>query len=145
MSAELKLPTRILLVLNPSIVSVMTKGSLWGCFTPLVSSLLKDISWFVRLCLNGGIMWTLFTYLWHAFLKDLNDPHVNGPLVIVFISPITFCGGWNGWSLSLNKDSCWLLLPFLNLLGSPFFTYFYHFPFRINSSICSFRSRQSSV
>ena len=145
MSAELLLSTRILLVLNPLIVSVMTKGSLWGCFTPLVSSLLNDISWFMRLCLNGGIMWTLFTCLWHAFLKDLNDPHVNGPPVIVFISPITFCGGWNGWSSSLNEDSCWLLLPFLNLLGSPFFTYFYNFPFRINSFICSFRSRQSSV
>ena len=145
MFAELPLSTKILLVLNPSIMSVMTKGSLWGYFTPLVSSSLKDMSWYIRLCLNGGTVWMLFTCLWHAFFRDLNDPPVNGPLVIVFISPITFCRGWNGWSSSLNEDSCWLLFSSLNLLGSPFFKYFCNFPFRINSSICSFRSRQSSV
>ena len=139
MSAELPLSTRILLVLNPSIFSIMTEGSLWGCFTPDIASL-KDISWSVRLCLNGGIMWTLFTYLWHTFLRDLNDPPVKGPPAIVFISLITSCGGWNERSSLLDKDSCRLLLPSLNLLYSPFFTYFCGFPFCINSSIYSFRS-----
>ena len=129
MFAELPLSTRILLVLNPSIFSIMTKRSLWGCFTPLASALLKDISWSVRLCLNGGIMWTLFTCLWHAFLRDLNDPSVKGPPAIVFISLITSYGGWNGRSSLLDEDSCWLLLSPLNLLYSPFLTYFYSFPF----------------
>ena len=138
MSMELQLSTRILLVLNPSIFNIMTKGSLWGCFTPLASASLKDISWSVCLCLNGGIIWMLFTYLWHAFLRDLNDPLVKGPPAIVFISPITSCGGWGGRSSLLEEDSCWLLLPPLNLLYSPFFTYFCNFPFCINSSICSF-------
>ena len=145
MSAELLLSTRILLVLNPSIFNIMTKGSLWGCFTPLASASLKDISWSIRLCLNGGIMWTLFTYLWHAFLRDLNEPLVKGPPAIVLISPITSYGGWCGRSSLLEEDSCWFLLLALNLLYSPFFTYFYNFPFCINSFICSFKSRQSSV
>ena len=145
MFAELPLSTRILLVLNPSIFNIMTKWSLWGCFTPLASVSLKDISWSVRLCLNGGIIWTLFTYLWHTFLRDLNDPPVKGPPGIVFISPITSCGGWCGRSSLLEVNSCWFLLPPLNLLYSPFFTYFCNFPFYINSSICSFKSRQSSV
>ena len=145
MSAELPLSTRILLVLNPSLFSIMTKGSLWGCFTPLASASLKEISWFIRLCLNGGIIWTLFTCLWHAFLSNLNDLPVKGPPAIVFISPITSYGGWNGRSSLLDEDSCSFLLPPWNLLYSPFLTYLYSFPFCINSSICSFKSRQSSV
>ena len=145
MSVELPLSTRILLVLNPSIVSIITKGSLCGCFTPLASASLKDISWSVCFCLNRGIMWTLFTYLWHAFLRDLNDPLVKGLPAIVFISPITSYEGWCGQSSLLEEDSCRFLLLALNLLYSPFFTYFYNFPFCINSFICSFKSRQSSV
>ena len=79
MSAELPLSTRILLVLNPSIFNIITNGSLWGCFTPLTSASLKDMSWSVCLCLNRGTIWTLFTCLWHAFLRDLNDPPMKGP------------------------------------------------------------------
>ena len=144
MSAELPLSTRILLVLNPSIFSIMTKGSLWGCFTPLASPSLKDMSLSVRHCLDGGMVWTLFTCLWYAFLSDLNDPPENGPPTIVFISPITLYGGWDGRLSSWEKDSCWLLSS-LDLLYSPFFTYFCNFPFHINSSIYSFRSLQFSV
>ena len=145
MSAKLPLSTRILFVLNPSIFSIMTKGSLWGCFTPMASPSLKDMSWYVRQCLDEGMVWTLFTCLWYAFLSDLNDPLENGPPVIVFISLITLRGGWDGRSSSQEKDSCCVLLSSLNLLYCPFFTYFCNFPFCINSSICSFRSLQSSV
>ena len=145
MSAELLLSTRILLVLNPSIVSIITKGSLWGYFTPLASPSLKDMSRSVHCCLNGGIVWILFTCLWCAFLRDLNDPPKKGPPVIVFISSITSCRGWDERSSSREEDPYWLLLPSLNLLYSPFFTYFCNFPFHINSSICSFTSLQSSV
>ena len=144
-SVELLLFTRILLVLNPSIVSIMTKGLLWGCFIPLASFSLKDMSYFVCLCLNRGVMWTLFTCLWHAFLRDLNDPPMNGPPVIVFISSITVCRHWNVWFLSLGETSHWFLSSSLNLLDSPFFTYLCSFPFCISSSICSFRSLHSSV
>ena len=145
MSAELPLSMRILLVLNPSIFNIITKGSLWGCFTPLASPSLKDTSRSIHCCLDGGMVWTLFFCLWYAFLRDLNDPPENGPLVIIFISPITSCEGWDGRSSSREEDPCWFLLPSLNLLYSPFFTYFCNFPFRINSSIYSFRSLQSSV
>ena len=72
--------------------NIITNESLWGCFTPLASASLKDMSWFVRLCLRGGIVWTLFTCLWHTFLRDLNDPPVMGPPAIVFISPIMSWG-----------------------------------------------------
>ena len=44
MSVELPLSTRILLVLNPSIFNIITNESLWGCFTPLASASLKDMS-----------------------------------------------------------------------------------------------------
>ena len=145
MSAELPLSTRILLVVNPFIFSIITKGSLWGCFTPLASTSLKHMSRSVCYCLNGGIVWTLFTCLWYTFLRDLNNPSVKSPLVIVFIAPIASCVGWNSCSSLLEEDPCWLLLPSLNLLYSPFFTYFYNLPFHINSSIYSFRSLQSSV
>ena len=54
MLAELPLSTRTLLVLNPSIMTIMIKGSSWGFFTPLASSSKKYMSWFVRLCFKGG-------------------------------------------------------------------------------------------
>ena len=145
MFAKLPLSTRILLMLNPSILSMITKGSLWGYLTPLASASLKDMSWSIRFCLNGGIVWTLLTCLWYAFLRDLNDPDVKGPPVIVFISLITFWGGWGWWPSFLNEDSYWLRWSLRDLLYSFFFTYFYNFPFRISSSTCSFRSLQSSV
>ena len=91
MSIELPLSMRILLVLNPSIISIITRGSLCGCFTPLVSSSENRISLSVRLCFKGGILWMLFTCLWYEVLRDLNDPLVDGPLVIVFISLIALC------------------------------------------------------
>ena len=56
MSAEPPLSMRILLVLNPSIFNIITNGSLWGYFTPLASASLNDMSWSVRLYLNGGTM-----------------------------------------------------------------------------------------
>ena len=145
MFAELPLSTSILLVLNPSILSIMTKGSSWGCFTSLASSSEKNMSLSVRLCFKGGILWTLFTCLWHVFLKDLNNPPVDGPHVIIFISPIMLSGCWNVWSSSLGEASHWFLLSSLDLLGSPFFTNLCSFLFRISYFICSFRSLQSSV
>ena len=65
--------------------------------------------------------------------------------MIVFISPITLGGRQDVWSSSLGEGSRWFLLSSLNLLDSPFFTYFYSFPFCMSSSICSFRSLQSFV
>ena len=115
MSAELPLSTRILLVLNPSMFNNITNGSLWGCFTPLASASLKDMSWSVRLCLRGGTVWMLFTCLWHAFLRDLNDPPVMGPPAIVFISPIISWGGWCGRSSFLEENSRCLKLSIDNV------------------------------
>ena len=138
MSAELPLSTKTLLVLNPSIMIIMTNESSWGCFTLLASFSEKHISWFVRLYFRGGRLWTLFTCLWYDSLRDLNDPLTDGPPMIVFISPIALCGRGGMWSLSFWESSCRSLLPSLNLLESPFFTYFCSFPFRMSSSICSF-------
>ena len=109
MSAELLLSTRILLVLNPSMFNTITNGLLWGCFIPLASASLKDMSWSVRLCLSGGTIWTLFTCLWHAFLRDLNDPPLMGPPAIVFISLIISWGAGvddrQSWE-RIHADSC---------------------------------------
>ena len=145
MSAELPLFIRILLVLNPSIISIITKGSSCSCFTLLASSSKNRMSLSVLFSFRGGILWMLFTYLCCNFLRDLNVPPVDGPPVIIFISPIALCGQWDMWSSSLGTASCLSLLSLLDLLESPFFTNFYNFPFQMSSSICSFRSLQSSV
>ena len=92
MSAELPLSTRTLRVLNPLIMIIMASGSSWGCFTLLASSSEKYRSPLVRFCFDGGILWTLFTYLWYDFLGDLNDPPEVGPPAMVFISPSALCG-----------------------------------------------------
>ena len=105
MSVELSLCTRILWVLNPSIVNIMTKGSSWGYFTPLASSLEKNMSLSIRLCFIRDILWMLFTCLWYDFLRDLNDPPVDCPPVIVFISSIILGGRWGIRSSSLGEAS----------------------------------------
>ena len=74
MSAELPLSIRTLLVLNPSIMSMITKGSSCGCFTPLAFSFENRMSLFVLLYLRDGFLWTLFTCLCYDFLRDLKDP-----------------------------------------------------------------------
>ena len=143
MSAELPLSTKTLLVLNPSIRIMMTRGSSWGCFTPLASSSKKHMSWLVRLCFSGGKPCTLFTCLWYDFLRERNEPPVVGPPVIVFISPSAIGGRGCECSSSLRKPPCWPFCPYL--AESPFFTYCCNFPLQISSFICSFRSLRSSV
>ena len=137
MFAELPLSTRTLSILNPSIISIITRGSSCGCFTPLASSFENMMSLSVRLCFKGGILWILFTCLYCDFLRDLNNPPVDGPSVIIFISPIALCEQWDVWSSSLGEASCLSLLLFLDLPESPFFTNFFNFPLRMSSSICS--------
>jgi len=92
MSAELPLSTRILLVFNPSIMSIITRGSSCSYFTPLASSSKNMMSLSVFLCFMGGILWILFTCHYCDFFRDLNDPPVDGPPMIVFISPIALSG-----------------------------------------------------
>ena len=93
MSTELPLSISILLVSNPSIMSMITKGSSCGCFTPVASSFENRMSISIFLLrLRGGILWTLFTYRCFDFLRDLKDRPVDGPPVIIFISPIMLCG-----------------------------------------------------
>ena len=145
MSAELPLSTRTLLVLNPSIMIIMTSGSSWGCFIPLASSSEKYMSWFVFLWFKGGRLWTPFTCLWYDFLRDLNDPPVDGPPVMVCISPIALYGRGGRRSSFFWESSCWSFLPSLYLLDSSLFMYFCSLHFRISSSICCFKSWQSSV
>ena len=76
MSVELPLSMRILLVLNPTIMSMITKGSSCGYFTPLTSFSENRMSMSVLLCLRGGILWMLFTCFCCDFLRDLKDPPV---------------------------------------------------------------------
>ena len=90
MSAELPLSTRTLLVLNPSIRIMMTRGSSWGCFTLLAFSSKKHMSWLVRLCFSGGRPCTLFTCLWYDFLRERNESPIVGPPVIVLSIPVLF-------------------------------------------------------
>ena len=105
----------------------MTKGSSWGCFTPLASSSEKQISWLVRLYFGGGRPCTLFTCLWYDFLRERNEPPEMGPPVIVLISPNAVCGRCWVWSSSLRKPPCW---PFgLYLVGSLFFHILLQLPF----------------
>ena len=145
MFTELLLFMRILLVLNPSIMSIITRELSCDCFTPLAFSSKNRMSLSILLCLKGGILWMLFTCLFCDFLRDLNDPLVDGLPVIVFISLIALYGQLYVWSSSFKTSSCLTLLSPLDLLESPFFRNFCSFPFQMSSSICSFRSLQSSM
>ena len=145
MYVELLLSIRTLLVLNHSIMNMITKGSSCGYFNPLASSPENKMSLSILFCLRGGILWTLFTCLYCDFLRDLKDPHMDSPLVIIFISPIALCGRLNVLSSSLVTTLCFSLLSLLDLLDSPIFTNFCSFLFRMSSFICSFKSLQSSV
>ena len=123
MSAELPLSTRIRLVLNLSITSMMTRGSSCGCFTPLASSSKNRMSIFVcLLCFKGCIPWMLFTSLCWDFLRDLKNPPMDGPLAIVFISLITFYGWLYDLSSSIGGFSNFSLQSSLDQLDSPLFT-----------------------
>ena len=145
MSRELPLSTRILLVLNISIVSFMTRGSSWGYFTPLVSSSEKK---HVPICPSLLQGWypvdaAYLPLIW--FLKGFEQPTCGRPIAIVFISPFTLGERWDMRSSSLGDASHLSSLSSLDLLGSPFFTNLCNFPFHMSSSICSFRSLQSSA
>ena len=146
MLAEFPLSTRILLVLKPSIIGMMTKGSSCGCFTPLSSSSEKTMSVTSLLrCFVGGIIWTLLTYLYCNFLKDLKRPPIIESSLIILISPIAFFGPSHGLSSSLSfsfdlvQSACF---------GRPYVFFlmnFYSFSFWISSSICFLRSLHSSI
>ena len=89
MSVEFSLSIRTRLVLNPSIMSMITIGLSWGYFTPLASSSKNTMSVVsLLLCFNGGAMWILLTCLRYDFLRDLKDPPVVGPLLIILIFPM---------------------------------------------------------
>ena len=113
MSTELPLSTRTHLVLKPFIMSMITKGSSYGCVSPWASLSEKTMSKFSFLrCLDGRIAWMLFTYLCFDFLKDLNDPPVVGPSLIILISPIVSLGRscrlslFLGFSYDLVRATC---------------------------------------
>ena len=89
MSTKFLLSIRTRLVLNPSIIRMITSGSPCGCFTPLTSSFEKIMSMIsLLLCFNGGAIWTLLTCLCYNFLRDSKDPPTIGPPLIILISPI---------------------------------------------------------
>ena len=119
MSVKLSLSMRILLVLNPSIMSIMTRGSSCGCFTLLTSSSKNRMSLFVLLYFRGGILWMLITCLCCDFLRDLKNPLVDGPPVIVFISPITLCRWLNVVLIPWNSFVLILVITF-GSAGAPF-------------------------
>ena len=100
-SAELPLSTKTLQVLYPSMISMIMRGSSCGCLIPFASHSEKTMSSSpVRWCLAiRCLTWTLLTCLWIAFLKDLYDPPMTSPPVIVLISPTTCLG--LSWSSSL--------------------------------------------
>ena len=80
---------------------IMTRGLSYGCLISFKSHLEKTMSsflvrWFFAI---GCLIWTLFTYLWTAFLRDLYNHPTASPLVIVLISPTI--GLRFSWSSSL--------------------------------------------
>ena len=145
-SAKLPLSTETCLVLKPSIMSMMTSGSSCGCFTLLASSSENTISLFSLLwCFDGSVVRTLLICLCCEFFRDLKDPPVTGPSLIILISPIALFGRSYCLSLSLGLSSdlgLWSCLyhPCRSLLMN-----FCSFPFWISSSICSFKSLHSSM
>lgn len=115
-------------------------------FTLQASSFENTMSKFsLFLCFDKGTVWTLSTCLCWDFLRDSNDPPMVGPPLIIFISPMVLLGRSCGHSSSLGFSSNFARVSCLCCLNVSFFTNFYSFPFRINSSICSFKSLQSSM
>ena len=89
MSTKFQLSIRTRLVLNPSIIRMISSGLSCGCFTPLTSSFEKIMSMIsLLLCFNGGAIWMLLTCLCYNFLRDSKDPPTIGPSLIILISPI---------------------------------------------------------
>ena len=146
MSTELPLSTRILLGVKPFYHQHDNQGSSCGCFTPLASSSEKTMSATSLLwCFVGGIIWTLLTCLCCDFLRDLKEPPLVGPPLIILISPIAFFGPSRGLSSSLNSSSDPVLS---SCFGRPYMFFlknFYSFPFWISSFIYSLTSLHSSV
>lgn len=146
MLVELPFSIKILQVLNPSIMSMMTSRSSCGYFTPLASSSGKTIyiaSLF--LCFDNGIVWTLLICLYYDFLRDLKELLVVGPPSIILISPMALFGHSCGLSSSLGLSSD---LGRFSCFGRPYVCFlmnFCNFPFWINFSIYSLRSLHSSV
>ena len=105
-SVELPLFTRNLLMLNPSIVSMMTRGSSYGCFTPLASSFKKTMfTTSLFLCFVCGIIWTQLTDLFCDFLRHLKKPPIIRPPLIILTSNIASFGRSCGLSSSLGLSS----------------------------------------
>ena len=121
-STKLPLSTSTLWVLNPSMVSIMTRGSSCGFMIPFKNCLKKIILSFpVRWCFAiRCLIWTLFTYLWIAFLRNLYDPPTIGSPVIVLISPtMALILSWSSFLCSSERFLlCSLvgLIVFLNKL-----------------------------
>ena len=105
MSIKLPLSTRTRLVLNPSIMSIITNGSSWGYFTPLTSFENTMSMFSLYLCFKGGAAWMLLTCLCCCFFRDLKDPPVVGPPLIILISPMAHFGRSSCFSSSLASPS----------------------------------------
>ena len=121
---------RRFLVLNPSIISIMTIGLSCGCFTPLASSSEKTMSVASLLwCFVGGIIWTLLTCLYCDFLRDLKDPPIVRPPLIILISPIAVFSPSHGLSSSLDFSSDLVWSSCFGRLYVFFLTNFCNFPF----------------
>lgn len=103
-STELLLSTNTLLVLCPFIANMITSGLSYGYMIPLASRSEKMISsspdqWYFAI---GRHTWTLLACLCYAFRKDLYDPPLIGPPVIILISPATSFGQSHSSSLWLS-------------------------------------------
>ena len=90
-------------------------------------------------------MWTLLTCLCCDFLRDMKEPTVVEPPLIILISPMAHFGRSYGLSLSLGLSSDPIQF---SCFGHPYVSFlmnFCNFPLWINSSICSLRSLHSST
>ena len=139
-SAELPLPMSTRWMLNSSTLSMITKGSSWGCLMPLPSlseKIILGLSFF-SIFIGGSHEWTLFISLPYTFFRDFSIPPIVSPLEIVFISPVGGLLSPTSGILSWSSFRWYLW-------GSVFLTYFYNSPYWIKVSTWSFKCLDSSV
>ena len=140
---ELPLSTNTLLVLNPFIANMMTSGLSYGCLIPLASHSEKVMS--------SSLERTVF------YERMLNIDVIDLSLKCPFQGLLRPSSNWPSNYHPYFPHCLFLMISFdifmvvMDLSSSfnwdwwSFLTNFWSFPLWINSSICSFKSRHSSV
>ena len=138
---ELSLSTSTWQVLYPSIASIITSRSSWGCFTPLAlcsKNMISSAPVFLYFVI-GCPVWIMLTCLRRLFAKIWLTPSDWSSINHSYLT-----NNDSSILLFFSLDVYLFMLLFYSIMMVFFFTNFCNFPF-YNSSIFPFRSPHSLV